>query len=119
MSTNEDLIGDAWDALHETDAMRCCCCPSCNFYLPEGEYKPETECVTVAAIKRLVEAYMRAGGHERPSTIGLLNELESASKDLESIPEWARPTLWLRPTDTPKPQTDPAVVAARPSEEGR
>lgn len=51
-----DPVGDAWDALYETEMMRCCWCPSCNFYLPADEYKPDSKCLTVAAVEQIITA---------------------------------------------------------------
>jgi hypothetical protein len=51
-----DVEEAAWDSLFDTQAMRCCDCPSCNSYLPEHEYKPETKCVVVEAIERIIAA---------------------------------------------------------------
>lgn len=51
-----DAESDAWDDLFDTMALRCCDCPACNFYLPEGQYRPEDTCVVVAAIHRIIAA---------------------------------------------------------------
>lgn len=96
MPETEDLIGDAWDALHETDVMRCCWCPACNFYLPEGEYKPGTECVTVTAIKRLIDAHL----------VVTRREEESASSEWDDA--FCRDCGWL-PCACPTPDQQVVV----------
>lgn len=54
MSENGHTEDDLWDALNETMAARCCDCPSCNYYLPPGEFRPESKCVLEAAVEDLM-----------------------------------------------------------------
>ena len=54
------LSDDAWDDLWDTQAARCCDCPSCNHYLPEGQYKPESKCVLMAAVEAIVASHVTA-----------------------------------------------------------
>lgn len=53
------MTEDPWDDLFDTTAARCCDCPSCNHYLPDG-YRPESKCVLVAAVERIVAEQVRA-----------------------------------------------------------
>jgi hypothetical protein len=46
---------ELWDQLFDTDAMRSCPCPSCNHYLPPGQYKPDETCEVVALIYKIIE----------------------------------------------------------------
>lgn len=44
----------AWEELWETDAARCCSCPSCNFYAPDYEQHGGEPCILRTLIERIV-----------------------------------------------------------------
>lgn len=52
--TSEDLM----DALNDTDAMRSCSCPSCNFYAPDYEQHKDEPCETWELIRAFADARM-------------------------------------------------------------
>lgn len=50
----------AWNAYFDNSELaRMCPCPSCNFYLPDGQHKPESECAETALIKDIMAAALR------------------------------------------------------------
>jgi hypothetical protein len=44
----------AWDDLWDTDAARCCSCPSCNFYAPDYEQHKGEPCILRTLIERII-----------------------------------------------------------------
>jgi len=47
---------EAWEALWETDAARCCSCPSCNHYLPDYEKHKDEPCLLQTLIEDIITA---------------------------------------------------------------
>lgn len=75
----DQIEDDLWDALNDTTAARCCDCPSCNYYLPEGEYRPESKCVHRAGVEALM-------AHER----------ERVLREFEGLADfWALSKGWV------------------------
>ena len=86
----EDSVDDAWDALYDTDMMRCCWCPSCNHYLPEDQYKPDEPCETVVLIRVLINAHVA----EALAAAGCLRD----DREGETVTEWG--VRWIDVTGT-------------------
>lgn len=61
---SDQVISDAeyevWDELWDTDAARCCSCPSCNYYAPDYEQHKGTPCVLGVIVERIIAARIRA-----------------------------------------------------------
>lgn len=51
-----DVEGDVWDEFWDTDAARCCSCPSCNFYALDYEQHKDEPCLLRTLIERIITA---------------------------------------------------------------
>jgi hypothetical protein len=58
--TAAEREAEVWDAFWETDAARCCSCPSCNYYAPDyGAHKDES-CLLRTLVERIIAARLAA-----------------------------------------------------------
>lgn len=64
MSEMTEAEGDAWDALWDTDAARCCSCRSCNFYAPDYEQHKGEPCVMRTLIEQIIAIRVTAALNE-------------------------------------------------------
>lgn len=54
-----DAEAEVWDEFWETDAARCCSCPSCNYYAPDYEQHKGEPCLLTALFDRIFAARLR------------------------------------------------------------
>lgn len=82
--TDTERVDELIDALNDTDALRSCPCPSCNFYAPDYEQHKGEPCSTWALIEQYVDARILA---DRAASTAIRDEAaaERREKIIEAL----------------------------------